>query len=645
MPPKNATKNGKSKMKSSEKQLRSKTPESTKKKRSKSKSPDKKVSRARPGKTKSPAPTASDLNDPSTATPKQTPKKKKSTKTNTNTKTKTKGKKNTKSQTKTKTKKKKKNKDSDKQIADAPPLIETSSTTTSVLPVLPGADKQLLEETGKTNNFPIAHPVGTRVKALYSGDGQWYDGTVQGVTGENTPEVQHYVLFDGFDNPEPVSELTTLSLMDSKEQDQEQEDEDKDEQVKQQAQGIPVPKVSPGERLGHFGLQELAAAGIDAIQRKDYLRIREYLKMASCAENGADAAIIATGDTPLHVALRTGNMRIFKIFLQCKTMAINFEKENRVGLTPSHEMLLKGHIKFVHVLLRQKYANIKWDVAIGAQTCHGIDENSGQRCRFKAKDEGFCHEVAAHVREMVKLQRDRSRAIQEGKEPLTEEEIETLELETKVNGLRGCSSTTSELCERAGHIGIAEIVDGFRNGSNYSVLAALNQLQDVCKGAAAVADDESLDQIRRQLIQALGALEGVLLRGTWRNHAPPDIEENLRHWRRLFLMDSRFRVKHSRTPRGVNGLETEISGQLTDLLANVRLSLPEGTWNMHVQKAWLRILNIASDVYNVCGKDGVDSDDEIPAENESAFYIPKTSMDEKIEYLSDAFGAYTRPHF
>ena len=70
-----------------------------------------------------------------------------------------------------------------------------------------------------------------------------------------------------------------------------------------------------GERLGPFGLEQLALAGIDAVKRKDVARIKEYLKQAGRAENGQDAAVIATGETPFMRVCEVGDTDLFHIFL------------------------------------------------------------------------------------------------------------------------------------------------------------------------------------------------------------------------------------------------------------------------------------------------------------------------------------------
>jgi hypothetical protein len=151
---------------------------------------------------------------------------------------------------------------------------------------------------------------------------------------------------------------------------------------------------------------------------------------------------------------------------------------------------------------------------------------------------------------------------------------------------------------------------------------------------------------RREIIQALGAIEGVLLRGTWRNRAPPSIEDNLKHWRVLFLLDSRFRVNKSYTPAGViGGLENEISSQLTDLIDNVRLSVQSKVWDGNVHRAWLRILNCATDVYNIRGMDGHNDNNDNQNNNNvdanSAFHVEQRSNDENVEFLYNSHAGFT----
>ena len=539
--------------------------------------------------------------------------------------------------------------------------------------------KEVVKDQGHDSNLPPSFSVGSRVLALYASDGQYYEGTVLGVTGQNTPEVQHYVLFDGYSSPEPVAELKLIANatdLDPRQlvsapagtttnEDQMQETNQytaatniqriqrgifgrsRANRVKQEyLRSMPIPIVSPGERLGNFGLQEMAAAGINAIKSKDYKKIKEYLYQCSRAENGADAAIIATGETPLHIVMQTGNMKVFKMFLRCKTMRIKFEKENRVGISATHEMILHNRIRFIHLLLKASYNNIEWDQKIGKQTCHGIDELTGQRCKNEAKEEGYCHSVQSHVREMISLQRERKRKSVEGSPPRTEEELSTMEMEEKINGLRADSTTSCKLSEMLGHIEISELLEGFREGSIIQMRAAIDQIQDVCK----FAEKEkgiAIQMVRRKVVQALGALEGVLLRGTWRNRAPPDIEENLRHWRQCFLLDKRFRVTKSRRPVGVSGLEIELAGQLSDFIDNVRLCLPKECWNQQLQYCWLRILNIATDVYNIRAEEEEEENNrgsDLTMDKNSAFYTPPIKSDGKVEFYSDAHCSYTVPH-
>ena len=519
-------------------------------------------------------------------------------------------------------------------------------------------------------NTPAPHPVGTRVLALYE-DGQWYEGTV---TQFNVETQVYSVLFDGYNESEvvtsvkliendgyqfgvaPAVELLDNSIEAKRDNVEKEEEEEKKEEEEEKDTAIPIPSISEGERLGNFGLQALAAAGIDAVQKKNYNKIHQYLDAASRASNGDAAQIISTGDTPLHFCAKKGDMKTFLIFLEYANrkdqwgdtvMSINFEFENRLGITPTHEMILHNRIEFFYAILTQFPGTpIEWDKSIGEQTCHGIDELTGARCSNLAKEGGYCHENAVHVREMVSLRRDKIAARANGDDRLTDEEKNVEMLEEKINGLRknAAGSTCAKISERIGNPEIGELLDGFREGSCRALLASLDQLQEVAvrahRSLEKFGPNFTQEEIRREVRQALGALEGLLLRGTWRNHAPPTIEENCRHWRRLFLLDKRFRAKSSRTPAGVPGLEIELAGHLSDFIDNVRLSLPEGTWNVVVHRAWLRILHCANDVYNIRGEDEDGKNDAVVDKN-SAFYRPR-KRDDRVEFLSDKMGSFTQ---
>ena len=260
-------------------------------------------------------------------------------------------------------------------------------------------------------NTPAPHPVGTRVLALYESDGQWYEGTV---TQFNVETQVYSVLFDGYNESEFVTSIKLIEndgyqfgvapaveLLDdsieakrdnAKKEEEEKEEKEKEEEESKKMEkdtAIPIPSISEGERLGNFGLQALAAAGIDAVQKKNYKKIHQYLDAASRASNGDAAQIISTGDTPLHFCAKKGDMKTFLIFIEYANkkdqwgdtvMSINFEFENRLGITPTHEMILHNRIEFFYAILTQFPGTpIEWDKSIGEQTCHGIDELTGAR--------------------------------------------------------------------------------------------------------------------------------------------------------------------------------------------------------------------------------------------------------------------------
>jgi hypothetical protein len=342
-------------------------------------------------------------------------------------------------------------------------------------------------------------------------------------------------------------------------------------------------------------------------------------------------------------------------------MPINFEQEDRLGVTPTHNIALHNRINFVYLILtKYPQTKITWDNPIGKQTCHAIDDMTGKRCTNVAMEEGYCHDVATHVREMVNEQRRRTRLKEDGEQPFTPEEILVQNKELKINGLRKQSTTFAHLSECVGYSEIGELLDGFIEGSNQSLFEAINQIQQCVvrsykkqsklkKQQLTYTKDEIVVE-RREVIQALGALEGVLLRGTWRNRAPPTIEDNLRHWNQLFLLDSRFRVGpvvHEGMVGVDGGLENAVASHLTDFVDNVRLSLEEHVWNGLCHRAWLRILNCATDVYNIRGIDQDDGNERKEEQKEertkSAFYTEPRLKNESVEFLYAFDSGYTNP--
>ena len=149
------------------------------------------------------------------------------------------------------------------------------------------------------------YPVGSRVTALYPADNQWYPGTISGFSTES----QYSVVFDGFDTPETVEQVKPITEdevnvihtpTEETETDTDTVEESEPEVHKEEPH---IPQISAHERLGNYGLQELAAAGIHAVNTSNYAQIKEYLTQASKAENGDVAAMIATGDTMVRITL------------------------------------------------------------------------------------------------------------------------------------------------------------------------------------------------------------------------------------------------------------------------------------------------------------------------------------------------------
>ena len=139
---------------------------------------------------------------------------------------------------------------------------------------------------------------------------------------------------------------------------------------------------------------------------------------------------------------------MFELLLQHTAMPIHFEQENRLGITPLHQIVLYNRIEFIFLILT-KYPDtvIVWDNPIGKQTCHGIDDMTGKRCTNIAKEEGYCHEEATHVREMVMLQRKRQQLKEQGKPTRNAQELLELNAEEKITGLRAQQCSNVAQCK------------------------------------------------------------------------------------------------------------------------------------------------------------------------------------------------------
>ena len=97
----------------------------------------------------------------------------------------------------------------------------------------------------------------------------------------------------------------------------------------------------------------------------------------------------------------------------------------------------------------------------------------------------------------------------------------------------------------------------------------------------------------------------------------------------------------------VGGLENAVASHLTDFVDNVRLSLEEHVWNGLCHRAWLRILNCATDVYNIRGIDQDDGNERKEEQKEertkSAFYTEPRLKNESVEFLYAFDSGYTNP--
>ena len=262
------------------------------------------------------------------------------------------------------------------------------------------------------------------MQALYTSDMQWYDGFVSGHTSGDV--CLPLVRFDGYENspPEPCpkdhirlpeTEEEALARIAAEQAEAEakakaaEEAEAEKARLEQEAAKllpIPIPKVSVGERLGPFGLEELALAGLDAVKRRDVKMINEYLRQAGRAENGEDAAVIATGETPFMRVCELGDTELFHIFVSSTQLKPNFTRcINRIGLSALTLMMLHGRIEFVFLLLtRYRHIQVDWTQSIRAETCKGIDRMTGHVAATWQRRR-HCHENAEHVREMIAIRR------------------------------------------------------------------------------------------------------------------------------------------------------------------------------------------------------------------------------------------------
>ena len=535
-----------------------------------------------------------------------------------------------------------------------------------------------------------AYPVGARVQALYPADLQWYDGTVSGHTSGDV--CIPLVTFDGFESapPEPCPKdhirlleteeealLRLAAELAEAEAAAKAAEEAEAERVRLEVEAakllpIPIPQISVGERLGPFGLEQLALAGLDAVVRRDISRIHEYLKQASRAENGRDAAVIATGETPFMRVCETGDTELFHIFVSSKCLKPNFNRcINRVGLSALMLMMLHGRIDFVFLLLTQyRDVNVDWTQSLRAEACKGIDSLTGARCGHVAKEEHFSHEIADHVREMIALRRERQARRQEGLVEFTLAELDEKRYGAKLDKLRFAKDAAS-VAAACGYHQIGELLEGFDGGSCEDLLAAFDGIDRLaakalggCGKSGAEAQRKWATTLRFEVLTAMRVLEDVLKKGTWENAAKfgnagetdgdePTIIENMQFWRQCMLCDGRFRCRRTRKPlAGVVGLETVLGGQLNDYFARIRLCFPDGLWKMRCERAWLRIYYCVTDVYRVHSPQELEPqsvDDVLASDNAATTVLSALdriqAADEtaEVEFYSDSWGCWTEP--
>ncbi|XP_021298369.1 survival of motor neuron-related-splicing factor 30 [Herrania umbratica] len=63
------------------------------------------------------------------------------------------------------------------------------------------------KESGKTSDYGDKFPVGTKVQAVWSEDGEWYDATVEAITPNG-----YFVLYDGWGNQEEVDPANVRAI-------------------------------------------------------------------------------------------------------------------------------------------------------------------------------------------------------------------------------------------------------------------------------------------------------------------------------------------------------------------------------------------------------------------------------------------------
>ncbi|XP_007023149.2 PREDICTED: survival of motor neuron-related-splicing factor 30 [Theobroma cacao] len=63
------------------------------------------------------------------------------------------------------------------------------------------------KEAGKTSDYEDKFPVGTKVQAVWSEDGEWYDATVEAITPNG-----YFVLYDGWGNKEEVDPANVRAI-------------------------------------------------------------------------------------------------------------------------------------------------------------------------------------------------------------------------------------------------------------------------------------------------------------------------------------------------------------------------------------------------------------------------------------------------
>ena len=536
-------------------------------------------------------------------------------------------------------------------------------------------------KTADPDGLFAAYPVGTRVQALYPSDLKWYDGIVSGHTSGDV--CLPLVTFDGYESapPEPCpkdhirlpeTEEEALARL-AAEQDEAEAaakaaEEAEAERIRLELEAakllpVPIPEISIGERLGPFGLEQLALAGLDAVKRRDIPRVQEYLKQASRAENGRDAAVIATGETPFMRVCENGDTELFHVFVGSKRLKPDFNRcVNRIGLSALMIMMLHGRIDFVFLLLTQyREVQVDWTQKISAETCKGIDSLTGERCRHVAKEEHYCHEKAEHVREMIAIRRERQARREEGLVEYSLDELDEKRYGTRIDKLRFAKNAAG-VAAACGYREVGELLEGFDSGSCEDLLSAFKGIDRLagralggCGKSGKEAQRKWSTTLRFELLTAMSVLEDVIKKGTWENAAKfgdagendedeLTIIENMQFWRQCMLCDGRFRCRRTRKPlAGVAGLETELGGQLNDYFARIRLCLPDGLWNVRCERAWLRIYDCVTDVYRIHSPR-----EDVPTNNDTAIL---SSLDRKtvavdtspVEFYSDAWGCWTEP--